>query len=215
MKLHRVLAPVTLAATALSSAATVSAAEVLTQFGTAASIASFSCATQACDPRDDPFLFAGSLSLAALAGGVGQGSASVATGTWPDPGSASGSVTVASALAVPLLKAGAAAPRSATGSWLAGQPLPIQGYTYTGLGETLSLNWDLTGSVANPDDVSATGLVMFAGFLSASELSVFPDLSNPPTAISLLVSLSADPGVSFASSGATAPSSRPIPSAST
>ncbi len=159
----------------------------LTEWGTLATISSYDCVTESCDPESDAASLELTLTVGPIDGALGQNSAAVAVGTtWPAPGSASGAATVASGLAVPILKAAAA---STSKTWLAGQALAIQAYTYGGAGETLSLNWNLTGSVNNPDNDGVTGLVVFAGFFKADSLLAFPNVSQPFTAFRLLTAL--------------------------
>lgn len=187
MNLPRFWAPVSLAASALLATGPVHADAVLDQFGTLATVASFTCVTQGCDTSSDALSALFTTAVDASNGGIGQSSASTMVGGgWPNAGGASGSATVTGGLAVPVLRAGAA---SKSLQWLGGQALAVQSYTYTGAGETLTLAWHLTGTIDNPDGDGSTGLVMFAGFFDAATLGAFPDVSNPVGAATLLASL--------------------------
>ena len=167
------------------------AAVTLTEWGTLASVSSYTCASDFCgDDLVDPSLLLTTLTILDVDGQDGQTSATAAVGgTYPTPGSASGTATVSSGLGLPILKAGAASQAS---TWIAGQALAIQAYEYTGLGETISLDWTLTGSVNNPDSDPLTGLVVFAGLFTAAELSMFPviDETDPTTTASTAFLLS-------------------------
>jgi hypothetical protein len=186
MKSRTTLALAALGLLATSAAQAVAISTPLTEWGTLATISSYDCVNDLCDPFSGAQTFAETLAVGPSDGAIGQNSAAVAVGTtWPAPGSASGTATVASGLAVPVLKAAAAA---TSNSWLAGQALAIQAYTYGGAGETLSLNWNLTGSVNNPDNDGVTGLVVFAGFFKDSLLA-FPNVAQPSTVFALLKSL--------------------------
>lgn len=185
----RRLKPWLVAAGTLALTAAEAATPSLDQWGTLASISSYACVDQACDPEASPaatLLFLNSLAVAPIDGGVGQTAAAAATAvTWPEPGSASSTATAAGGFGVPVLKAGASA---GAGQWLAGQALAVQGYTYTGAGETLSLTWNLTGNVTNPDGDAVTGLVIYAGFFTSTELPTFPDVGDPGALALLFVS---------------------------
>lgn len=167
-------------------AASANATTTLDQWGTLATISAYDCVTEQCDTDADALSLAATLTVDPVDGAVGQLAATVATGTLPDPGSATGIATVSSGLGIPVLKAGAA---SASGHWIGGQALAVQAYTYTGAGETLSLDWNLTGNVTNPDGDGVTGLVVFAGFFRSDAAFAFPDASDPFTAYLLLTSL--------------------------
>lgn len=187
MTSQRLWAPLALAASGLLAAGPSQAGATLDQFGTLATVASFSCVTEGCDTASDLVSALLTTKVDASNGGIGQSAASTAVGGgWPNAGGASGSATVNGGLAVPVLKAGAA---SKSLQWLGGQALAVQSYTYTGAGETLTLGWHLTGNIDNPDNDQTTGLVMFAGFFDAAALGAFPDVSNPLGAATLLASL--------------------------
>ena len=167
------------------------AAVTLTEWGTLASVSSYTCAGDDCgaDPLDLGLLF-DTLSVDAVDGADGQTSATAAIGgAYPTPGSASGTATVSSGLGLPILKAGGA---SLANSWIGGQAVAIQAYEYTGPGEIISLDWTLTGSINNPDADPNTGLVVFAGLFTAAELSVFLviDETDPTTTFSTAFLLS-------------------------
>jgi len=179
------------AACPLVFAASVNAASTLTEWGTLATASAYACTSDFCGADTVPEILslATTLSVDASDGGDNVSSAAVSLGgAYPTPGFASGVATVAGGLGVPVLKAGAA---SDTNGWVAGQALAVQAYEYTGSGETLSLTWNLTGSVNNPDADSLTGLVVFAGFFSQAELPAFPqvDPTNPGSTAFLLASL--------------------------
>ncbi len=161
------------------------AATVLTQWGAVASISKATCATDLCDPISD-LGFGTNLTVAPVNGGLQMNSATVSAGSWPAAGSAQAQAAVTGNLAVPMLKAGAI---SDPNSWIAGQSLAIQGYDYTGPGETLDLTWSLDGTVNNPDAESITGLVLFVGFFTADIPVIFPDISDPATAFGTLATL--------------------------
>jgi len=171
--------PLMLLTTALTGADTL-AATTLDAWGTLATISTYACVDEACDPVLTPAataLFLNTLSVDPIDGAVGQTSAGAATPiAWPSPGSAISSATVSSDIGIPILKAGAA---STTNQWLAGQALAVQAYTYGGVGETLNLIWNLTGSITNPDADEVTGLVVFAGFFITDDALSFPDLADP------------------------------------
>jgi len=172
-------------------AGSVNAATTLTEWGTLATASSYTCSSDFCGAETVSEILAltTTLSVDASDGGDNVTSAAVSLGgAYPAPGSASGSATAAGGLGVPVLKAGAAAD---TGRWIAGQAFAVQAYQYDGAGETLSLTWNLTGSVNNPDADSLTGLVVFAGFFSQAELPAFPEVdpSNPTSTAFLLASL--------------------------
>jgi hypothetical protein len=149
------------------------AAVTLTEWGTLASVSSYTCASDFCgDDVLDPVLLATTLTILDVDGQDGQTSAMTGVGgSYPTPGSASGMATVSSGLGLPILKAGAASQAS---TWIAGQALAIQAYEYTGLGETISLTWTLTGSINNPDSDPLTGLSVFARLFRATDLGAFP-----------------------------------------
>lgn len=197
--------------------ATTGQATTLTEYGTLATVSTFDCTGEDCGAdAGDAVLLLTTLSVDPVVGGTGVTSSTAATGTtttWPYPaGSASGTATVSSGLGIPVIRAAAA---SESMSWLGGQALAIQAYEYTGPGETLSLTWTLDGNITNPDDDPLTGLVLFTGFFSASELSAFPDLDpggtgtpDPFLAYALLTSLAlgspADNFLEFTADGAVA-----------
>ncbi len=187
----RLIASAMLAACPLVLAGNADAAATLTEWGTLATASSYTCSSDFCgaDTVSEILALATTLSVEASDGGGNATSAAVSIGgDYPAPGSASGSATAAGGLGVPVLKAGAAAD---AGRWIAGQAFAVQAYEYTGAGETLSLTWNLTGSINNPDADSLTGLVVFAGFFSQAALPAFPEVdpSNPASTAFLLASL--------------------------
>ena len=175
----------------------VEAATALTEFGALATVSSFSCPSDSCGggTLDDAILLGTTLQVGPVDGAAGASSANVAVTPTDQPGGVQATATVSSGLAVPILKAGAI---GTTHTWLGGQALVAQGYTYTGTGpETLSLDWQLDGSILNPDADSVTGLVVFVGFFESSSL-VFPEVSDPLSAFSLLTALAiASPADNF------------------
>ncbi|MCP5143964.1 MAG: VPLPA-CTERM sorting domain-containing protein [Gammaproteobacteria bacterium] len=171
------------AAAALALAPVSQAAVTLTEYGTLATVSSFNCDSDVCGESLFELL---TLVVDPIDGGVQQTEASVASGTWGDPGSVLASAAVAGGLAVPQLKAGAFGDAS---TWYAGQSLAIQAYEYTGAGETLSLDWNLTGNVTNPDGDTVTGLVILAGFFTSDQLTQFPALTGTFTDADLLFDL--------------------------
>ena len=175
---------------ALATSAGAQAAVTLTEWGSLATLSTFTCANERCNPLDDFLGFTNTLTVNPIDGGVGQTSANVSVGSWPTPGSASGSATVSSGFGIPILKAGAT---GESNTWHGGQALAIQAYAYSGAGETVSLNWDLTGNITNPDGDGVTGLVVLASFVAANALPAFPDVTQPLSAYTLLESL-ATPG---------------------
>ncbi len=145
------------------------------EWGTLATISTSPC-PDICSP-DDIFLL-GSLTVDPVDGGENQGSATVSTGVLPAAGSAFASAMVDGSLAVPILKTGAA---SSAGQWIAGQALGIQGYQFTGQSaDTLTLSYSLSGTIANPDNDTATGLVAIVSLFAVDALT-FPtlDTTNP------------------------------------
>lgn len=176
---------------------TTQATTTLTNWGTLATISEYTCTSDFCgaDTVAEALALLG-LTVGPIDGAAGNTSATVSSGSWPSPGSASGTATVASGLGIPILKAGAASPAN---TWLGGQALAIQAYEYTGPDPTLiTLNWNLTGSILNPDGDPLTGLVVFAGFFTDAQLPTFPDVSIPLNAFTLLVDLAlASPADNF------------------
>ena len=164
------------------------AASTLTDFGTVAGSASAACSNDEClsstsTVTDIAVFFAG-ITAGPFNGGVGTSSASAATGTWPAAGRAQSSATVGSGLAIPTLTAGAVAGPDA---WIAGNALAVQLYEYTGTGETIKLDWSLSGTVANPDADLATGLTIYLGFFATGD-SGLPSVSDPTSAFAALAS---------------------------
>ncbi|MEQ8497112.1 MAG: hypothetical protein RLW61_17675 [Gammaproteobacteria bacterium] len=179
------------AACPLLLARSVDAATTLTEWGTLATASSYTCSSDFCGADTVPELLALTTTLAVDASDGGDNVTSAAVslgGAYPAPGFASGAATAAGGLGVPVLRAGAA---SDTSGWISGQALAVQAYEYTGPGETLSLTWNLTGSVNNPDADTLTGLVVFAGFFSQAELPAFPEVdpSDPSATAFLLATL--------------------------
>lgn len=178
--------PLTLAASLAAISSPALAASTPLNHGTLASVTTYPCASDACGFADALTYLLNTPVVAASDGGAGQNSAAVAMGTWPTSGSASGQVDLAAGLAVPVLKAGAT---GAANAWWSGQALGIQSYIYNGAGETLSLSWNLTGSVLNPDGDSSTGLAVYAAFIPAGQIAAFPDVSDPLGVAALLAGL--------------------------
>lgn len=181
------------------------AATALSEFGALTTVSSFACPGDSCGGHTlaDAQLLATTLAVGPTDGGAGANSASVAVGAAGQPGGVQASAAVSAGFAVPILKAGAL---GTANSWLGGQALVSQGYTYSGTGpETLSLDWQLDGTILNPDGDPVTGLVVFVGFFDATSL-VFPDVSTPLGAFTLLTSLAlaspADNFREFTASGA-------------
>jgi hypothetical protein len=181
------------------------AATALTEFGALATVSSFSCPSDSCggDTVADALLLGSTLQVGPTDGGAGANSANVAIAPTDQSGGVQASATVSPGFAVPVLKAGALGTANA---WRGGQALVSQGYTYAGTGpEMLSLNWQLDGTILNPDADPVTGLVVFVGFFEATSL-VFPDVSTPLNAFTLLASLAlaspADNFLEFTASGA-------------
>jgi len=172
-----------LALIGILSTSQANAISTLSQFGAIATISNSVCAGDFCGDDSDALSFLFNLSVDPVNGGVTIPSASAATGgSWPTPppDSAQANAAVSGGLSVPLLTAGAA---SSSNSWIAGQALVVQGYDYTGSGtvsapETLLLDWDLSGTIVNPDNDSLTGLTVFVGFFESDGL-LFPTITNP------------------------------------
>jgi MYXO-CTERM domain-containing protein len=163
---------------------------VVGNVGTLAVAVSFTCVTEGCDTTADAWSALSTLNVDASSGGGGLNAASVSRGSWPTPESASGSVALTGGLAVPTLKAGAA---SASLRWVGGAALGVQRYTYSGSVDTLSLTWNLTGSITNPDGDDTTGLAVYAAFVDGAALDDFPDLSTAdPLAVALFLATLAD-----------------------
>jgi hypothetical protein len=166
----------------------VQAATTLAEWGAVSGTASSTCTSNDCNvtTEAEALQFALGLVLGPVDGGKGAASTSVSTGTWPQPGSVQAGGTVSGDLSVPMLTAGAV---SGANQWVGGAALVAQGYEYVGAGETLQLNWGLTGTINNPDNDSLTGLVAVVAFFAGD--FQFQSVNNPASALLLYDALEA------------------------
>lgn len=141
------------------------ASPVLTEWGTIATVVSGVCSGDTCTPDDvlgDP----AGITVESTVNGPNQ----VSSATGPvsiTQGTAQSSSEITGGLATPTLKVKAS---STADSWIAAGAYAIQGYEYTGIGDTVSFDINFDGMLTNPDSDTATGFAGGMYLLSAEQM---------------------------------------------
>lgn len=152
----------------------------LTEWGTMANIVSGVCAENSCTPEDVVF---GELNSEAVDNGFNQTSAATGEVSSTQGGMAQSSAEITGGLDTPILKAKAS---SADGEWLGVGAFAIQGYEYSGIGETLTFDINFDGKITNPNDNTATGFAVGMYFFSPSQLGLDLLIADPLLGFDLL-----------------------------